>query len=290
MDSDLFERYSDIAYKKAGIRLREGKEALVAARISKRMRSLGLESAAQYLEYLENDPTGDELVQFLDVISTNFTSFFREPVHFSVLGKFVQDRIEKGHRRLRFWSAASSSGEEPYSMAITIAEAVGERPIDWRILATDISTRVLEKAEKGEYLQSSLSPIPPPIRDRYFARSGTHKTGESLYSVCRELRQHLVYKRLNLTDPALPMKGPLDVIFCRNVMIYFDHETRETLINKIEELLAPDGLFLIGHSESLAGIHTRFRAREPSIYSLSNQRSRSRLGPNSQSLRPPHGS
>jgi chemotaxis protein methyltransferase CheR len=270
MDNETFERYAELAYKKAGIRLRDGKEALVAARVAKRMRVLGMGTAKDYLDYLENDASGDELIQFLDVISTNFTSFFREPVHFSVLSTFVTERVRAGRQRLRFWSAASSSGEEPYTMAITIAEAVGSASVDWRILATDISTRVLERAQLGIYPETALRPVPAELRERYFGPAGTARDGERLFSVARTLRPHIVYKRLNLTEERLPMRGPLDVVFCRNVMIYFDGDTRATLIRKIEELLAPDGMLLIGHSESLAGLDTRLRSQEPAVYQLSD--------------------
>lgn len=270
MDTVLFEQFADIAYRRAGIRLAPGKEALVGARVAKRVRALQLDGPEQYLKHLLADGDGDELVQFLDVISTNYTSFFREPEHFEMLTELVQRRLRQGRTRLRFWSAASSSGEEPYTMALVIAEAVRDAPVNWRILATDISTRILDRAQQGRYPASSLTSIPKHLRSRYFQFIGPKSSEDPIYQVNSALRSAVVFRRLNLSTPPFPMQGPLDAVFCRNVMIYFDRRVRQGLVSGIERLLAPDGLFLIGHSETLNGLNTGFRALRPSAYALSS--------------------
>jgi chemotaxis protein methyltransferase CheR len=283
VDTGLFEQFADIAYRRAGIRLAAGKEALVGARVAKRIRALGLQSPEQYLEHLVADGDGEELVHFLDVISTNFTSFFREPEHFTLLSDLVERRLRQGRTRLRFWSAASSSGEEPYSMALVIAEAIKDAPLNWRILATDISTRILDKAKAGRYPASSLDAVPKHLRSRYFTPVSARGEQDPIYQVNPTLRSQIVFRRLNLSAPPFPMQGPLDAVFCRNVMIYFDLRVRQGLVSGIEQLIAPDGVFCIGHSETLNGIDTGFRPLRPSIYALS---SASILTPRRSSLPP----
>jgi chemotaxis protein methyltransferase CheR len=273
IDTTLFNQFAEIAYDRAGIRLSPGKEALVGARVAKRIRALGLADPNQYLDYLLADGDGEELVHFLDVISTNFTSFFREPEHFDILAELVEKRLREGRTRLRFWSAASSSGEEPYSMAITIAEIVKGSAINWRILATDISTQILERAQHGRYPLSSLANLPKPMRARYFQM--VERREDPVYQVSPEIRSTVVFRRLNLSAPPFPMQGPLDAVFCRNVMIYFDRRVRQGLIANVEQLLASDGLFLIGHSETLNGLETSFRALRPSVYALGGTNLRS---------------
>lgn len=268
MHHALYQQFTDIAYRRAGIRLGAGKEALVESRISKRIRILGLRNAEDYMQQLLADDQGEELVQFLDAISTNFTSFYREPEHFTLLSELVHLRVQQGRGRLRFWSAASSSGEEPYTMALTIAEAVAEANVNWRILATDISTRILARAEAGTYPLSALAKVPKHLRLKHFGSAGPKGAEDPLFRVHDALRSHVTFKRLNLSTPPFPMAGPLDAVFCRNVMIYFDQRVRQGLISAIEGLLAPDGLFCIGHAETLNGIHTRLRAVTPSVYAL----------------------
>ncbi len=262
MDAALFHAFQAIAYDQAGIALRDGKEALVEARIGRRIRDLGLASAADYLEFLKADRGGDELVRFLDAISTNFTSFFREPDHFEHLREQLAERLEGNPERLRIWCAAASTGEEPYSLAITLAETLAGREIDWRILATDISTRVLAVAKAGRYQEKQLSRAPAALRKRWFRPTETPGTEE----VHPALRERVHFARLNLAKPPYPMQGPFDAVFCRNVMIYFDTGVRQALITEIERLLAPGGLLCIGHSETLAGLRTSLRPIRPSEY------------------------
>lgn len=268
MKQSLFQSFADIAYAAAGIRLPPGKETLVHSRVSRRVRALGLADEAEYLTVLQADETGEELTRFLDVITTNYTRFMREPEHFALLAQFIEERLAAGQRRFRIWSAASSSGEEPYSMAITCLEAIAGRPADVRILATDISTRMLEQARAGVYPHKTVAEVPPVLRARYFEaeRARGADRDSATYTVRPEVRSLVVYRRLNLATPPLPLRGPLDLIFCRNVMIYFDRPVRQRLISEFERLLCPEGLLLIGHTETLTGIRNGLRTLRPSVF------------------------
>ncbi len=267
MDTALFQRFADLVYEQAGITLRPGKEALVHARVAKRLRALSLPDEAEYLRFLEQDESGDELVHFLDAISTNFTSFFRESDHFENLRDHVQNRLAEGQNRLRIWCAAASSGEEPYSIAMTVHEVIEHRRVDFRMLATDISTKVLHKAMTGEYDASRLTSLTPQQMLKYFTRVDDGEGHEEKrYVVSPVLRDYIVFKRLNLSTPPFPMSGPMDVVFCRNVMIYFDNAVRQRLVAEIERLLAPGAILFVGHTETLTGINTGLRMVRPSVY------------------------
>lgn len=263
MERQVFDAFRKIVYEKSGITLNEGKESLVSARIGKRMRVLGLTEHKDYLKLVREDTTGEEIVQLLDYISTNVTSFFREPAHFDFMRNELKKWVNEGQRRFRFWSAACSSGEEPYSMAMVVAEELG-LSADARILATDISTRILEKSVNGSYEASKVEPIPTDLRGRYF--SGEKRNNSFVYSVVPTLKKMILFKRLNLSEPPFPMKGPLDIVFCRNVMIYFDNAVRTRLVNEIYRLLKPGGFLFVGHAESLTGLDTKFVSAQPAIY------------------------
>jgi len=267
MEPALFRKFSAIAMNHAGIRLAEGKEALVSARVHKRLRALGMDCMRSYLKFLEQDESGDELVQFLDVISTNFTSFFREPDHFDQLNASVAEWMSEGRERLRIWCAASSTGEEPYSIAITMAEALAGRVVDWHVLATDISTRALDRADRGVYTDRVVSPVSKNLRSKYMTRhKGPAGDDSATWEVRPSLRSHLTFARMNLSDVPFPMRGPFDMIFCRNVMIYFSVEVRQRLVVELERLVRPGGLVITGHAETLTGMSTRFRQIRPSVY------------------------
>jgi len=267
MEQQLFQRFAALAYEKAGISIKPGKEALVAARVAKRQRALAIPDAEGYLRYLEEDHSGQELVCFLDVISTHFTSFFREPDHFDTLSDELSQLLVAGQRRLRLWSAASSTGEEPYSMAMTALGVEGAAAADLKILATDISVDTLRQAAEGRYATSRLEPVPEALRRRWFTRhAGSREPDGEIWEASRELKDRVVYRRLNLAEPPFPMSGPLDVVFCRNVLIYFDQPTRQRLLSAIEKLLRPGGLLCIGHTETLSGIDTRLKMQRPSVF------------------------
>lgn len=264
MDRKIFEQFRDVIYQASGISLNEKKEALVSARVAKRMRALGLDSHNEYLQRVLNDSSGEEIVQLLDVISTNVTHFFRESHHFDLLAERFARDLSRGQRRFRFWSAGCSSGEEPYSLAMTLAEAGQGCSLDVKILATDISTRILSRAMAGEYEAKKIETVPAALRGRYFFKQGVN--GASSYSVNADLRKRIVFKRLNLSCPPFPMHGPMDAIFCRNVMIYFDNDVRRNLLREFARLLKPGGYLMVGHAESLTGILGGFKTVRPSVY------------------------
>jgi chemotaxis protein methyltransferase CheR len=266
MNAGVFQALRKLAYERAGIALRENKQSLMSARIAKRMRSLGLASEGEYLDYLLADRGGDEMVQFLDAISTNFTSFFREDEHFRMLDHEARQWADSGARRVRLWCAASSTGEEPYTLAMTLAEAFGQRQIDWKILASDISTRALAAASAGQYEASRLARVPKELVRKYFAHKPASSAGEPVLEVRRDLRQRILFRRINLATPPFPMRGGLDAVFCRNVMIYFDNAVRQRLISEVERILRPGGLLVVAHSETLNGVESGLRTVCPSVY------------------------
>ncbi len=264
MERETFERFRKLVYEKSGITLGPRKESLVAARISKRIRALHLPDHRAYLQYVMEDDSGEELVQLLDAIATNVTSFYREPVHFDFLSQAVTRWRSQGQRRFRFWSAACSTGEEPYTMAITLREALGDSDVDQKILATDISTKVLKRCLEGRYSQDNIKPVDTALRSRYFDTA--KQDGKTYFTVRETLRRLVVFRRLNLSTPPFPMQGPMDAIFCRNVMIYFDNAVRLRLLNEFQRLLKPGGFLMVGHAESLTGMMTHLRSVQPSIY------------------------
>ena len=277
---DVFEAISALAYQQAGIVIGPQRKALVAARIGKRLRILGFSQYRQYLNYLESaigqGSAGkkvyeQELVALLDVMTTNFTHFWREPKHFEILLEDVRTRIKKGQKEFTIWCAAASTGEEPYTLAMIALEALrlenqSLSTIKVRILATDLSTKVLETCRVGYYSMKSMKDLAPEWLGRYwnFAdgeipfRTTHHKGPETLLSANETLRSVLKFARMNLMQTPYAMKGPFDVIFCRNVMIYFDQVGRKTVVDEAKRLLAPGGLFCIGHSESLMGLQDGF--------------------------------
>ena len=264
MNQDAFEELRSIVYDQSGIRIQDGKETMVAARLAQRLRKLNLKDEEAYLSYLRGD-LEREIVELLDVISTNVTHFFRESDHFDYVAGFMKAWLDEGQERFRFWSAASSTGEEPYSLAMTIDELMSKhgRPLDVRILATDISTRVLGLAENGVFASSKLDDVPQRVRSRYF-ESVEGSDGELRAKKC--LRDLILFKRVNLSKPPFPMKGPMDVIFCRNVMIYFDNPVRTRLTAEFHKLLRPGGYLIVGKSESLVNHKELFERGGPSIY------------------------
>lgn len=259
-----FQRISDMAYRLCGLNLHAGKEGLVKTRLSKRLRALGMESFDEYLRYVEGDRTGQELVEMIDALTTNKTGFFREAEHFEYLQHAILPRITGRPRGVRVWSAGCSTGEEPYSIALVLCEALGEPDrLQARILATDISARVLATARVGIYDEDAVQSVPTSMRYRYFTcvRAGQPRA----YRVNDEVRALVRLARLNLMDD-WPMRGPFDVIFCRNVMIYFDKPTQQRLLQRFWDLLEPGGYLLVGHSESLTALQHRFRYVQPAVY------------------------
>ena len=248
----------------AGITLGAGKEGLVRARLAPRLRALGLASFAEYLERVEADRTGAELARMVDALTTNKTSFFREAEHFGVMrDQLARPRRSEG--RLRIWSAGCSSGEEPYTIAMVLRHALGDG-CDARVLATDISSRMVARARAAEYPVEALDDVPATFAPRHFERV-RDDAGERV-RVVQSTRALVTVARLNLMAE-WPMRGPFDAIFCRNVMIYFDRDTQERLVQRFASLLAPRGLLFVGHSESLSALRHDLRYVCPAVYQAS---------------------
>jgi len=264
-----FRRISELVYDHCGINLHDGKKELVRARLAKRLREGHFRTFAEYIQHVLNDPTGREFSVLVDSLSTNLTKFFREDQHFEYMRTQLLPRIITGKQRggacrIRGWSAGCSSGEEPYSIAITLLEAIqGKGRWDVKLLATDVSTRILERAKKGLYEKDRIDPISLPLRNRYLIRR--REGAREMYEVGPALRELTIFRYLNLMQD-WPIKGPLDFIFCRNVMIYFDKPTQGRLINRFYDLLGPGGVLFTGHSESLTGIEHAFKYVQPTIY------------------------
>jgi len=258
-----------LIYTQSRIRLGPDKRTLVSSRLAKRLRQLQLSGYHEYCELLRS-PAGEEELRFLiDRISTNHTYFFREMKHFDFLREKVlpqwQARSQVKKEMFRVWSAACSSGEEPYSLAIHLAEHLAPAgPNTWRIEASDISTRVLEIAERGVYDGEKLEGISQELLRRHFQKGVREWLGH--YRIKDELRQRVGFHQLNLLEANYPFGRPFDVIFCRNVMIYFDRPTQESLIEYLAERLVPGGYLMVGHSESLSGIKHSLRLVQPAIY------------------------
>ncbi len=263
MHTKTLNSFRELVYRESGIKLDESKEALIRARIGKRMRALNISDHDEYYRYVIGDESGEELIHLLDAISTNVTSFFRGPDHFNYLVKYTRDLVSAGQRNIKIWSAACSSGEEPYSIAMAILWEIREY-LDIRILATDISTRVLEKAQSGIYESDKVDQIPNNYKNVFFEE--LNEDGKKLYKIKPIVKDTIVFGRINLANPPFPMRGPFDAVFCRNVMIYFDSTTRHNLLEEIYRLLKPNGLLFVGHAESLIGLSKGFKAVRPSIY------------------------
>ena len=264
ISNDEFERFRTLIYDESGISLSEQKRTLLASRLSKRLRDLELATFSDYYAKVTEDPTREEFTRMLDLISTNKTDFFREPKHFAFLRERILPELEST-KRIRIWSSACSSGEEPYTIAMTLFDTVRD-PDEWdfKILASDLSTRVLAKAATGTYDEERVRDVPPEVIRRHFLRGRGKSAG--LLKVKPHLAEMIQFRRLNLMDERFPIKSSLDLIFCRNVMIYFDRPTQETLVNKFHHYLKPGGYLFIGHSESLQWVRHPFKSLGPTIY------------------------
>lgn len=264
---DEFRYLRAFIHRHTGIALSEHKRALVCSRLSRRLRHYQFTSYAQYYELLcHGDPDGIELMEMTNAITTNKTDFFREAHHFQFLTESVfPEYRKKKTRRLRLWSAAAATGEEPYSLAMTVREAFAETA-EWdiKILATDIDTNVLAHANAGVYTMEQAEPIEQPLLRRYFLKG----RGDFSNRVCVKpaLKSLLRFRRLNLLDDPWPMHVPFDIIFCRNVLIYFDKTTQQRLLERMAGMLVPNGFLMLGHAEMIHGLDHLYRAVGHSIY------------------------
>lgn len=265
MNPQVFDAFRDFIQVQTGLTMRRGKEALLRARIAERIRALGLEDEAAYLRRVRDDRTGDELRAFINAITTNTTSFFRAPEHFEILADYARAWAAEDHTRLRVWCSASSTGEEPWSMAMVLAHCIGDwSRRDVRVLATDIDTDVLAEARAARYPERAVATVPPALRTRYLVNERT--PDGTVWTVRPDLKPMVSFARLNLVRQPYPMSGPFDIIFCRNVLIYFDNDTRIRVLTEMVRLLQPHGLLVLGPSESAMGLDHLVRRTTDSVY------------------------
>ncbi|MDJ0276259.1 protein-glutamate O-methyltransferase [Sphingomonas sp. 2R-10] len=249
-----FARLSTLIYDRTGIKMPRTKSTMLEGRLQRRLRDTGMATLDEYCDHLfSGDADPAELTHLINAVTTNKTDFFREPGHFDFMAKTALPALAKtGQRRIRAWSAACSTGAEPYTMAMVLDQfAQGGGP-DYGILATDIDTAVLETARRGIYPAALVEPVPPALRQRYLMTSLDRKAGQ--VRVTTALRSAIGFAQLNLMDARYPVGEPMDIIFCRNVLIYFDKETQGKVVRRLCECLRPGGYLFLGHSESIAGI------------------------------------
>jgi chemotaxis protein methyltransferase CheR len=266
--SDIkFRKLASYIERELGIKMPETKKVMLESRLGKRLRVLQLQSFDAYIDRVF---AGDdsELVHMIDVVTTNKTDFFREPDHFDALGsKLLPAALEKnaGRNFFTFWSAGCSTGEEPYTLAMVLEEFRLSHPsFDYRIVASDISTRALDAAVNAVYDLDRVLPVPPSYKKKYMLRSRDPGTQE--VRIKKELRDKVEYLRLNFMDEIFPFEGTFDVIFCRNVIIYFDRATQERILGHMCRYLRIGGNFILGHSETLTGMNLPLRGLAPTIY------------------------
>jgi chemotaxis protein methyltransferase CheR len=255
----------DFIYDRCRIRLHDGKEALIRSRLGKRLRHHGFTSLGEYCDYLKKDANEEELTLLVDALTTNFTNFLREEAHFDFLVKTALPQlVGTKQKKFNVWSAACSTGEEPYTISFYLNEHFPvDSGWDWNITASDISTKVLAKALEGVYQADRLEPVPQEWLRKYFQK-GVGKW-EGHYRIKRWIADRVHFRNLNLIENYQHTQS-FEVVFCRNVMIYFDRHTQQDLVNRICRHIVPGGYLLIGHSESLNGLDVPLRCIQPSIY------------------------
>ncbi len=261
----------ELIYNETRINLGEGKRELVTARLGKRLRATGLTSIQDYCSKLKNDPKNGELYHLIDAISTNHTFFFREINHFNFLNETILPQFANGElgnpNSLNVWSCACSTGEEPYSVAITLADFMEKQTKGrWQLNCSDISTKVLDFASKGVYDKNRIKEVKTEWQRKYFQKG--EKQMDGYYRVHPELRKNVKFQRINLFGTPFQWREKFQIIFCRNVMIYFDRPTQEDLVGRLAQHLVPGGYLLIGHAESLAGVNHPYDTVKPAIYQL----------------------
>lgn len=258
-----FDRVRKMIYDHAGISLSDSKQELVYSRLSRRLRATGIQTFDAYLARLESDDA-EEWEAFTNSLTTNLTSFFREPHHFPLLAEHL--RSIRGKHPIVLWCSAASTGEEPYTMAMTVIDALGREASQVSIIATDLDTKVLETAKAGVYPDERVSKLDPELVKRFFLRGTGAQAGH--VRVRPELRDMITFRQVNLLDNNWPVRPPLDAIFCRNVMIYFDKQTQLDILKKFVPLLRNDGLLFAGHSESFHHADELFKLRGKTVYEL----------------------
>jgi chemotaxis protein methyltransferase CheR len=259
-----FDRVCKLIYEHAGISLSESKQELVYSRLSRRLRATGISNFSEYLALLESNDVA-EWEEFANSLTTNLTSFFREAHHFPVLAEHL--RALRGKHPISLWCSAASTGEEPYTMAMTVLDTLGRDASQVTIVATDLDTRVLATARMGMYPEERIAKLPDDVVKRFFLRGTGAQAG--MVRVRQELRDMVTFRQLNLLDNNWSIRAPLDVIFCRNVMIYFDKPTQLSILKKFAPLMRSNGLLFAGHSESFHNADEYFKLRGKTVYELS---------------------
>jgi chemotaxis protein methyltransferase CheR len=259
-----FQRIAKLIYEHAGISLAPTKQEMVYSRLARRLRVHGLRTFADYLALLENGDDA-EWEAFVNALTTNLTSFFREPHHFAELARFLERR-KRSQQSVSIWCCAASTGEEPYSLAMTAVDSYGSFTPPVTIVATDLDTSALEKAAAGIYAEERVAKLRHDQLQRFFLKGTGSRTGS--VRVRKELRDLVAFRQVNLLDTQWPIRGPFDAIFCRNVMIYFDKPTQRRVLEKLAPLVARDGLLFAGHSESFLHSADLFRLRGNTVYEL----------------------
>ena len=259
-----FERLRKLVNEHTGIKLSDHKQEMLYSRLSRRLRTLNLNSFSNYYKLLQAN-SGEELAHFINAVTTNLTAFFREPHHFELLSQELLPQLlvrKQATRRIRIWSAGCATGEEAYSIAMIVKEII---PVDWnaKILATDLDSSVLAKGKQGVYEEEKLDNVSSARLHRWFKKGAGAQTGR--VQVVPELQELVTFKQLNLMH-GWPMRGPFDIIFCRNVVIYFDKSTQKILFERFANILDNHGYLLIGHSENLFQLSTRFRLLQQTVY------------------------
>lgn len=270
LDNKEYELFAKIVYQYSRIELGPNKKEMVASRLLKRLKACNMTDFKTYLELLNSPKGKEELTHFIDAISTNHTFFFREIAHFDflknkILPALIADKTRTNQKHFRVWSSASSSGEEAYSVAILLNEFFQKHPDwQWSIEATDISTRILEIAKKAEYERIRLGSMEPQYIVKYFQKFG--QGHNEYFQLSPLLKSHVNFRQLNLITSTYPFTQPFDLIFCRNVMIYFDLTTKQELLNKLTAQLRTGGYLYTGHSESLTGLKYQLKNCQVSIF------------------------
>jgi chemotaxis protein methyltransferase CheR len=271
MTGRTFSRFSEFIRHELGINITDAKRTMLQARLQKRMRCLGLSSFDDYYDYVFSDHGRDtELLHMIDVITTNKTDFFREPKHFEYLTQTLLPEMIRGcgagvRRRAAFWSAGCSTGEEPYTLAMVLSDFAARWPgFEYTILATDISGDVLKKAIIGIYDHQKIAPVPMPMRKKYLLRSKDR--ARNVVRVTPDIRARVTFQRLNLMESDFRLRESFDVIFFRNVIIYFDRPTQERVLNSICRHLKPEGALFLGHSETLNGLDVPLKSVVSTVY------------------------
>ena len=265
-----FERVRALIYRRAGISLADSKQEMVYSRLARRLRATGIVSFGKYLDDLEAGRLGEEWEAFTNALTTNLTSFFREAHHFPLLAEHANALRGREHAPLTIWCSASSTGEEPYSIAMTLCEAFDSLTPPVQIIATDIDTNVLATASEGMYGLERVEKMDPARLKRFFLRGKGRNDG--MVRVRPELRQLVTFRQLNLLSDSWPVNGQFDAIFCRNVMIYFDKETQRKILARFVPLMKPHALLFAGHSENFLYVSDALRLRGKTVYELNERR------------------